>query len=167
MEETAIISKLEAPAPPTFIPSSPPTFSRSRNSRIPSKPTKSQDHQTLLRCLAKKFLLFLNRALSLLPKRLADHSKLDDEFVLELLDIYRLCLYCLTAVSPVLSTSLCSFHSQRVRMLSCLVACKRYENGESKGFRLLERMVSCLVACERYEDGESKGFRLLESLKEI
>ncbi|KAM1120304.1 hypothetical protein ACFX14_044502 [Malus domestica] len=131
MEETAIISKPRRRRPSAVHQTPEPPKNQ--------KSTKSQTHQTL-RSLAKKFLPFLNRALSLLPKRLADPSKLDDEVALELSDIYRLCLYCLTAVSPVLSASPCSFHSQRVKMVSCLVACGRYEDAESEGFRILESL---------------------------
>ncbi|KAM1120311.1 hypothetical protein ACFX14_044496 [Malus domestica] len=86
MEETAIISKPRRRRP-----------SAVHQTPEPPKNQKSTKSQTL-RSLAKKFLPFLNRALSLLPKRLADPSKLDEEVALELSDIYRLCLYCLTAV---------------------------------------------------------------------
>ncbi|KAM1392417.1 hypothetical protein ACFX2I_019995 [Malus domestica] len=143
MEETAIISKLEAantaglhPLVAAYL----QPFTELQNPKKTKKSTKSQDHQTLLRSLAKKFLPFLNRTLSLLPKRLADPSKLDDKFALELFDIYRLCLDCLAAVSSVLSASPHSFHYPRVRMVSCLVACGRYKDAESEGFRVLESL---------------------------
>uniref|UniRef100_A0A2N9IGR6 separase n=1 Tax=Fagus sylvatica TaxID=28930 RepID=A0A2N9IGR6_FAGSY len=93
-----------------------------------------------IRPLAKKFLPFLNRTLSLLPKRLSssDPHSLNDRFTLELLRIYRLCLDCLDSLSSQLSCKPYSVHVQRVRMLHCMEAMGKYSDAEAEGFRVLE-----------------------------
>ncbi|CAL8997984.1 unnamed protein product [Prunus brigantina] len=143
MDETSIISKLETSCSSglhSLVSDYLQPFTQLQNPKKTKKSTKSQDQQTLLRSLAKKFLPFLNRTLSLLPKRLAGFSKLDDEFTLELFDIYRLCLDCLDSLSSVLSGTPYSFNLQRVRMVTCLEACGRYKDAESEGFRVLESL---------------------------
>jgi separase len=105
--------------------------------RNPNKPKRSNDN-SLIRPLAKKFLPFLNRTLSILPKRLSDPQKLNDQFAHELFDIYRLCLDCLETVSSQLSCKPYSVQVQRVRMVHCMEAWGWYGDAEAEGFRVLE-----------------------------
>ncbi|XP_058007009.1 separase isoform X2 [Hevea brasiliensis] len=117
-------------------------FNDLRNAKKP----KSQI-QTFTRSLAKQFLPFLNRCLSILPKRLSDSSKLRTEeskespkLVPELFDIYKLCLDCLELVSSQLSCKPYMVSIQRVRLLYCLEACGFYKEAENEGFGVLERL---------------------------
>ncbi|KAK7839536.1 separase [Quercus suber] len=96
------------------------------------------NHQ--IRPLAKQFLPFLNRALSILPKRLSssDPRSSNDRFALDLLNIYQLCLTCLDSLSSQLSCKPYSVHVQRVRLLHCMEGLGRYRDAEAEGFRVLE-----------------------------
>ena len=67
--------------------------------------------------LAKHFFPFLNRTLSLLPKCLSSSS--NDQFSLDLLNIYQLCLTCLDSLSSHLSSKPYPVHVQRLRLGWC------------------------------------------------
>ncbi|XP_040366322.1 separase isoform X3 [Rosa chinensis] len=102
------------------------------------KKKTSTDHQTLQRSLAKKFTPFLNRALAILPKRLADPSKLDAKFAPELFDIYRLCLDSMDAVSSQFSGKPYKFHIQRIRLVYAFEAWGRHQDAEFEALRVLK-----------------------------
>lgn len=119
--------------------------------------SKAADHQSTVRSLAKTFLPFINRALSVLPKRLADPSKLGGEqsaaAAEELFDVYRLCLDCLGSLASQLSCKPYSVHVQKVRMLHCLEAWGRCKEAEAEGFGILGELKAIdaggkLVKCE-------------------
>ncbi|KAJ7946655.1 putative Separase [Quillaja saponaria] len=117
-------------------------FTDFSNRRKPKKSTKPQEDQSLIRSLAKKFLSFLNRTLSILPRRLPEVSKSggDEELALELFEIYKLCLDCLDMVSSQLVCKPYSVDLQRVRMVHCLEAWGWYKEAEVEGLRILERL---------------------------
>ncbi|XP_057978228.1 separase isoform X2 [Malania oleifera] len=101
------------------------------------------EHRSSIRSLAKKFLPFLNRALSLLPKCLSHAPKSQPQFddpALQLFETYRLCLKCLECISSQLSGKPYSVHLQRVRMIHCFEVWGRYEDVECEGFAVLESL---------------------------
>ncbi|KAF3435151.1 hypothetical protein FNV43_RR22238 [Rhamnella rubrinervis] len=117
-------------------------FSDLNNLKITKRSTKAKtDRQSSIRSLAKTFLPFINRALSILPKRLSDPSKLgggSEQLALELFDVYWLCLDCLGSLASELSCKPYSVHVQKVRLLHCLEAWGRYKEAEAEGYRILE-----------------------------
>ncbi|KAF9685049.1 hypothetical protein SADUNF_Sadunf03G0013900 [Salix dunnii] len=147
-ESSALISKLESPSIST------PIYSAFSNYLLPftdlsKKPLNQNQTLTLTRSLAKQFLPFVNRCLSILPKRLSDllnspSVKQDDgripEFVIELFDAYRLCLDCLESVASQLAGKPYAVYRQRLRLACCLDAWGLYSEGENEGFRILERL---------------------------
>ncbi|KAI7988715.1 Separase [Camellia lanceoleosa] len=84
------------------------TTTKPKRSKKPSNAT-AKDHQSFLRSLSKKFLSFLNRSLSLIPKCLSETPKLDPQFALQLFTTYKLCLNCLQLISSQLSCKPYSF----------------------------------------------------------
>jgi separase len=147
-ESSALISKLESPSIST------PIYSPFSNYLLPftdlsKKPLNQNQTLTLTRSLAKKFLPFVNRCLSILPKRLSDllnspSFKQDDggipELVIEMFDAYRLCLDCLESVASQLAGKPYAVYRQRLRLACCLDAWGLYREGENEGFRVLERL---------------------------
>ncbi|XP_011008695.1 PREDICTED: separase [Populus euphratica] len=147
-ESSALISKLESPSIST------PIYSQFSNYLLPftdlsKKPLNKNQTLTLTRSLAKQFLPFVNRCLSILPKRLSDllnspSFKQDDggipELVTELFDAYRLCLDCLESVASQLAGKPYAVYRQRLRLACCLDAWGLYREGENEGFRVLERL---------------------------
>ncbi|KAF3975524.1 hypothetical protein CMV_001236 [Castanea mollissima] len=130
--ESSLLSKLESSSPST----TETLFPLFSNYLHPF--SDLTNHQ--IRPLAKQFLPFLNRALSLLPKRLSssDPHSSNDRFALDLLNIYQLCLTCLDSLSSQLSCKPYSVHVQRVRLLHCMEGLGRYRDAEAEGFRVLE-----------------------------
>ncbi|XP_038681739.1 separase isoform X2 [Tripterygium wilfordii] len=105
--------------------------------RKPSKATALN----LTRSLAKQFLPFLNRCLSILPKRLAVPSDLENkQFGFELFDVYKLCLNCLESVSSQLSCKPYVVYLQRLRLVHCLAAWGRHGEAEREALWVLERL---------------------------
>ncbi|KAJ7002733.1 separase [Populus alba x Populus x berolinensis] len=147
-ESSALISKLESPSIST------PIYSPLSNYLLPftdlsKKPLNQNQTLTLTRSLAKKFLPFVNRCLSILPKRLSDllnspSFKQDDggipELVIEMFDAYRLCLDCLESVASQLAGKPYAVYRQRLRLACCLDTWGLYREGENEGFRVLERL---------------------------
>uniref|UniRef100_A0A803L2H9 separase n=1 Tax=Chenopodium quinoa TaxID=63459 RepID=A0A803L2H9_CHEQI len=103
------------------------------------KPSQSSPSSSI-RSLAKTFLPFVNRSLSLLPKRLSESPKhpKTGEFVAQLLDCYKLCLDCLDVLSSELSGKLYCVHLQRGRYVHCLIRWERYGDAINEGFRVLK-----------------------------
>lgn len=99
------------------------------------------------RTLAKQFLPFLNRSLSLLPKRLLSPSpKLESKIAFELFNSYILCLDCLDSVSCQLSGKPYAVHLQRVRLLHCYLFWERFKDASSEGVSLLRSL--CEICSE-------------------
>ncbi|XP_030513656.2 separase isoform X1 [Rhodamnia argentea] len=101
-----------------------------------SKPAAGHHQQSSIRSLAKQYLSFLNRSLSLLPKLLSaprpDQSRL--------FETYRLCLDCLDSLSSQLACKPYSVHIQRSRYVHCFESCGMYADAVNEGFRLLESL---------------------------
>ncbi|XP_024980177.1 separase [Cynara cardunculus var. scolymus] len=108
----------------------------------PKKHSKSSkieaEASTIIRSLAKKFLPFLSKSLSILPKRLNETPKIDSSYASELFETYRLCLSCLDAVSSQLSCKPHSVQIQRVRLIHCYENWGKYEDAQDEGFSVLE-----------------------------
>lgn len=107
------------------------------------KSAKANEDQTLVRSLAKKFVPFLNRCFSILPKRLSELSNSGGgggDLALELFEVYKLCLDCLEAVSSQLACKPHSIELMRVRMIHSMEACGRYEDAETVSLGILERI---------------------------
>ncbi|XP_021889373.1 separase isoform X3 [Carica papaya] len=109
----------------------------SQKSKLTSK--RKQEQTLAIRSLAKQFLPFLNKSLSILPKLLSN-SQQNQQTPFELFDTYKLCLDCLDVVSSQLSCKPYTVQIQRVRMIYCLVAWERYEDAGSQGLGVLERL---------------------------
>ncbi|KAF8411822.1 hypothetical protein HHK36_004381 [Tetracentron sinense] len=97
-----------------------------------------------IRALAKQFLPFLNRALSILPKRLSESPKPggveEERDALELFDTYKLCFDCLSCVSSQLSCKPYYLHLQKIRLVHCFEVWERYGEAEREGFSILESL---------------------------
>ncbi|KAJ4836891.1 hypothetical protein Tsubulata_046816 [Turnera subulata] len=144
-QDSTLISKLETST-------SPPILSLFTAHLRPftdlTQPPPQSEAQTLAltRSIAKRFLPFLNNSLSVLPRRLSSLSKsrpAEDavpEFVIELFDVYRLCLDCLELLIPQLSCKRYTAQWQRVRLVRSLEAWGLYEEAEREGFRVLKRL---------------------------
>ncbi|GAV67376.1 Peptidase_C50 domain-containing protein [Cephalotus follicularis] len=132
--ESSLLSKLEtATSPPIY-----PLFTSYLSPFTHKIPQK--DQTLTIRSLAKRYLQFLNKSLSILPKRLSNPSDLSQDLVTELFDAYNLCLDCLDLVSSQLSCKPCTIHCQRARLVRCLEAAGRYEDAEREGFRVFEKL---------------------------
>lgn len=104
-----------------------------------SKASKTNaETSTIIRSLAKKFLSFLSKSLSLIPKRLNETPKIDSCYASELFEAYKLCLRCLESVSSELSCKPHSVQIQRVRLIHCYENWGRYEDAQNEGFSVLE-----------------------------
>ncbi|KAL5787518.1 hypothetical protein ACOSP7_004467 [Xanthoceras sorbifolium] len=138
--ESSLLSKLESS-------SSTPIYSLFSDYLSPFEDFTKKD-QTLIRTLAKKFLSFLNKSLSILPKRLSNSrtkgppQQLQQQLTEELFDVYRLCLDCLDLISSQLSCKPYSIQAQRMSFVYCLESCGKYEDAETEGVRVLERLRS-------------------------
>ncbi|XP_062077222.1 separase isoform X2 [Humulus lupulus] len=125
------------------------SFSDLKNLKKTKKSTASKDEQSLARSLAKSFLPFLNTALSVLPKRLAEPSKFGaEQLAVEFFDVYRLCLDCLDSVSSQLDCKPHTVQAQRVRMVHCLDTWGRWKEAEEESLRVLEGLRSVSSGAE-------------------
>ncbi|XP_057494488.1 LOW QUALITY PROTEIN: separase-like [Actinidia eriantha] len=114
------------------------TAPKSKKSKKPSSTAEEDNHRSTIRSLAKKFLPFLNRSLSLIPKRLSETPNFDEQIGLQLFRTYKLCLNCLECVSSQLSCKPYSVQIQRVRLIHCFEAWGRYRDAQDEGFSTLE-----------------------------
>ncbi|KAI9087156.1 hypothetical protein K1719_030791 [Acacia pycnantha] len=159
--ESSLISKLESSdcvgISPLFSDYLHP-FEDLRKPKGTKKSAKANEDQSLVRSLAKKYLSFLNRCLSILPKRLLELSKSGGggDLAHELFEVYQLCLDCLDSVASQLACKPYSVELMRLRMMHCLEACGRYEESETEGFRILERI--------RFTGYASKSVRMKNKL---
>uniref|UniRef100_A0A1S4CD39 Separase-like n=2 Tax=Nicotiana TaxID=4085 RepID=A0A1S4CD39_TOBAC len=122
----------------------------------PNKSSKSTDVTTIIRSLAKQFLSFLNKALSLLPKRLSESPRIPDESAPHLFDIYRLCLNCLECISSQLSCKPYTIQAQRVRYIHCLESWEKYEEAECEGLSVLKVLRDNAIGKTKAETKKSK-----------
>lgn len=110
-----------------------------------SKTSKTLD-STTTRSLAKQFLPFINKSLSLLPKRITSEAELHSpdrishDTVLELFSTYRLCLSCLDMMASQLSCKPYMVQVQRLRFIHRLEEWKLYEEAEVECFLVLESL---------------------------
>jgi separase len=130
-----------------------------RDPSIKKKPTprrKTSQSSAIVRPLAKRFLSFICKALSLLPTLVRETSNGDriEERDNELLGIYALILDCLGCLLPVLDGEPYMLHLHRGVFLRRLVATGKYEKAEFEAVVLLEDLVSALVP-----DGKVSGSR--------
>ncbi|CBI23880.3 unnamed protein product, partial [Vitis vinifera] len=109
--------------------------------RKPNRSSSSSSSSSSIRSLAKQFLPFLNRVLSILPKILSvSSSDLETTSLRELFDTYRLCLDCLECVSSQLACKFYSIHLQRVRMVHCFVAQAMWREAVDESFSILQSL---------------------------
>ncbi|XP_043718262.1 separase-like isoform X1 [Telopea speciosissima] len=117
------------------------------DSKKPKKNQKSKkDNEAeliVIRSLAKKFLPFLNRSVSLLPNRLLESPKLggeEEDRVIELFDTYKLCLDCLSCMVSQLAGKPYAIELQRLNLVHCFEAWKLYGEAEREAFLVLDRV---------------------------
>ncbi|KAL9237436.1 hypothetical protein vseg_011984 [Gypsophila vaccaria] len=108
----------------------------------PFSSSPSSSSSTAIRCLIKTHLPFINKSLSLLPRRLFESPRNPRtvEYVAELIDAYRICLECLETVSIELAGKPYGVELQWARYLHCLVRWGRYDEGFEVGVRVLNRL---------------------------
>ncbi|CAL1352708.1 unnamed protein product [Linum trigynum] len=155
--ESTLISILEtSTSPPIYSTISDylQPFAELRELKSNSGARKPQAHldsefKTLARSTAKRLAPFLNRCLTVLPRRLSKPSKTNGsseeegkppDFILELFDTYKLCLDCYELVSSALVGKPYDIHLQSARLLHCLVAWGLYEEARNLAFGVLERL---------------------------
>ncbi|KAK4751902.1 hypothetical protein SAY87_020700 [Trapa incisa] len=97
---------------------------------------QQQQQQDLTRSLAKQYLSFLNRSLSVLPKLLSAPRANQSG----LFQAYRLCIRCLEFLSSQLSCKPYSIHLQRLRLMRCLDSCELYADSWDEGFSVLKSL---------------------------
>jgi separase len=107
---------------------------------IISPSSSSNQNQTLIRQLVKRFLPFINNSLSILPKRLPEIPNSNEILIRELFKVYILCLDCLEAVSSQLDAKPSTFHLQRIRMIRCFESCSLFHEAEVEVLKLLEKL---------------------------
>ncbi|KAJ4962506.1 hypothetical protein NE237_022445 [Protea cynaroides] len=104
---------------------------------------KNEYDLTEIRSLAKKFLPFLNKSVSLLPKRLLESPKPggeEEERVIELFNTYKLCLDCLSSIASQLASKPYAIISQRLNLVHCFEAWKLYGEAEREALLVLGRL---------------------------
>lgn len=133
-------------------------FEDLRKPKGTKKSAKANEDQPVVRSLAKKYVSFLNRCLSILPKRLSELSKSGGggDLAHGLFEVYKLCLDCLDSVASQLACKPYSVELMRLRMMHSLEVCGRYEESETEGFRILDRI--------RFTGYASKSVRMKNKL---
>ncbi|VVB12005.1 unnamed protein product, partial [Arabis nemorensis] len=129
-----------------------------------STTSRKQDPTLTVRSLGKRFLPFLNKSISLLPKRLsvANPDKESRESAEDLFRAYELCLDCLELVSSQLACKPHTVQLQRLRMVYCLDAWGFHDIVYTQAFKVLEKLRgsdissrNCLLL-PKVQDGESE-----------
>ncbi|KAL0890878.1 hypothetical protein Bca101_014861 [Brassica carinata] len=122
-----------------------------------TSPQPSSRKQDRLRSLGKQFLPFLNKSISLFPKRLSASPNPEEarESAGDLFRAYELCLDCLESFSAQLACKPHTLQLQRVRMIHCLDAWGFHESAVAQGFKVLEKL-----------RGSEVGSKLLPEVKE-
>ncbi|KAH6777375.1 hypothetical protein C2S51_008687 [Perilla frutescens var. frutescens] len=142
-----------------------PFFATTAKKPAKSSKCKPPDGLPAIRPLAKQFLSFLHKSLSLIPKRLCDSPKIPQNSALELFDSYRLCLDCLDVISPELSGKPHSVQVQRIRYIHSLEHWDLFKEAESEGFVVLESLNAIARGGLKGKSGKSNA-RLVPELKE-
>ncbi|XP_048596928.1 separase-like isoform X3 [Brassica napus] len=93
-----------------------------------------------LRSLGKQFLPFLNKSISLLPKRLSNPDEESRDSARDLFRAYELCLDCLESFSAQLACKPHTVQLQRLRMVYCLDAWGFHESVNTQAFKVLEKL---------------------------
>nr|GEU88271.1 separase isoform X1 [Tanacetum cinerariifolium] len=92
---------------------------------------------TETRTLAKQYLSFLSKSLTLLPKRLNKTPKLNPNHAHELFKTYKLCLSCLEAINSELFGKRYSVQVQRARLIHCYEYWGKYNEAKAQGLYVL------------------------------
>ncbi|RID78478.1 hypothetical protein BRARA_A01307 [Brassica rapa] len=93
-----------------------------------------------LRSLGKQFLPFLNKSISILPKRLSNPDEEYRDSARDLFRAYELCLDCLESFSAQLACKPHTVQLQRLRMVYCLDAWGFHESVSTQAFKVLEKL---------------------------
>ncbi|XP_020551646.1 separase [Sesamum indicum] len=174
--EASLLSKLESSVDYTGIhhlftahlqPFTPFLKTPTTTAKKPVKSSKSKPpgNSTCIRSLAKQFLSFIHKSLSLLPKRLSGSPKITQDCALELFDSYRLCLNCLDLIAPELAGKPYSVQLQRIRYIHCLEHWELYKEAEAEGFVVLESLSAIVRGGSKGNSRKSKA-RLVPELSE-
>ncbi|KAI3445664.1 hypothetical protein Pfo_002329 [Paulownia fortunei] len=127
--------------------------------------SKPPDDPPSMRPLAKQFLSFIHKSLSLLPKRLSQSPHIPQDSALELFDSYRLCLDCLDLIAPELAGKPHSVQVQRIRYIHCLEQWELYKEAEDEGFVVLESLNAFVRGGSKGRSRKSKA-RLVPELND-
>ncbi|KZV21176.1 separase-like [Dorcoceras hygrometricum] len=131
------------------------TSTAAASSRKP-KPKSTDDPLVSIRSLAKTFLPFLHKSLSIIPKCLSESPNIPQHCATELFDAYRLCLKCLTLIAPELAGKPYAVEVQKIRYIHCLENWELYRDAETEGFSVLE----CLTGTVRGgQNGKSRRWK--------
>ncbi|XP_040365998.1 separase-like isoform X2 [Rosa chinensis] len=98
--------------------------------------------EPLKTCAQKQSLItdyfpFLNRALTLLRRKLGHPSKLNEKFAAEWFAVYRLCVDCIAVISRILTKPLLLL-DEGFKILRCFARWRRWEDGEREGLAILK-----------------------------
>ncbi|OMO79315.1 Peptidase C50, separase [Corchorus capsularis] len=106
------------------------------------KKTSKTPDPSVIRSLAKQFLSFLSKSFPIIYSRLhiQNPNHQQQTSLSPFFDIYRLCLNCVELISSQLEGGARSIQIQRLKLVYCLHAWGRYEEGESEAFRVLDRL---------------------------
>ncbi|KAG2240437.1 hypothetical protein Bca52824_090755 [Brassica carinata] len=107
--------------------------------------SRKQSPSLTLRSLGKQFLPFLNKSISLLPKRLSSSAAAnsDDQSrdsARDLFRTYELCLDCLESFSAQLACEPHTVQLQRLRMIHCLDVWGFHESVHTQAVKVLEKL---------------------------
>ncbi|KAL1534288.1 separase [Salvia divinorum] len=172
--DASILSKLQSPSPSdihrlftAYLHPFTPFFALS--AAIAKKPAKSSKCKSkielpAIRPLAKQFISFIHKALSLIPKRLCESPQIPKNSAMELFDSYLLCLNCLEIIAPELSGKPHSVQVQRIRYVHCLENWCLFEEAEAEGLVVLERLNAIAGVELKRKPGKLKA-RLVPELK--
>ncbi|XP_051146436.1 separase isoform X2 [Andrographis paniculata] len=133
----------------------------------PGRSSKSKPPNDVpsVRSLAKQYLSFIHKSLSILPKRLSESPKIALDCALELFPIYRLCLDCLDVIAPELAGKPFSVQIQRIRYMHCLEYWELFKEAEAEGYFVLESLNVILGGGLKGNSRKSKA-RLVPKLNE-
>ncbi|XP_047976121.1 separase isoform X2 [Salvia hispanica] len=172
--DASILSKLQSPSPSDFHrlftaylhPFTPFLAPSAAAAKKPAKSSKSKPKIELpaIRPLAKQFISFIHKALSLIPKRLCESPQIPQNCATELFDSYRLCLDCLEVIAPELSGKPHSVQVQRIRYVHCLENWCLFEEAEAEGLVVLERL-NAIAGGELKAKSQKLKARLVPELK--
>ncbi|CAN7071285.1 unnamed protein product [Brassica oleracea var. botrytis] len=107
--------------------------------------SRKEDPALTLRSLGKQFLPFLNKSISILPRRLssaaaANSDNQSRDSARDLFRAYELCLDCLESFSAQLACKPHTVQLQRLRMVYCLDAWGFHESVNTQAFKVLEKL---------------------------